>query len=381
MPNFLLSAATISFFITFFAVPAVIRVADEKGLFDKPDSRKLHTKPIASLGGVGIFIGFFLSLLLFLPTYLHPEFQYFLAASLLTFFLGIKDDILVLSATKKFLGQLLAAGIIIHFAGIRIDSMHGFLNINQLPDFISYPLSYITIIVIVNAFNLIDGVDGLAASLGILTTAVFGIYFTMAGLNGYALMAFAMSGSLGAFLAYNYHPAKIFMGDSGSLLLGLVNAVLVIKFIAVADSTAGSFPITSSVAIGFSILLVPLLDTLRVFSVRISKRRSPFSADRNHIHHLLLDRGLTHSQVTHVCLIMNICFIALAYFGRSLGSTVLLTTMIITSYVLIGFVKYWKKRAVMVVASTSYHNNTDQQMASSTKVVAFKSDDIAVAEQ
>jgi UDP-GlcNAc:undecaprenyl-phosphate/decaprenyl-phosphate GlcNAc-1-phosphate transferase len=381
MPNLLLSAATISFFITFFAVPAVIRVADEKGLFDKPDSRKLHTKPIASLGGVGIFIGFFLSLLLFLPTYLHPEFQYFLAASLLTFFLGIKDDILVLSATKKFLGQLLAAGIIIHFAGIRIDSMHGFLNINQLPDFISYPLSYITIIVIVNAFNLIDGVDGLAASLGILTTAVFGAYFAMAGLNGYALMAFGLTGSLGAFLAYNYHPAKIFMGDSGSLLLGLVNAVLVIKFITVADSTAGSFPITSSVAIGFSILLVPLLDTLRVFSVRISKRRSPFSADRNHIHHLLLDRGLTHSQVTHVCLIMNICFIALAYFGRSLGSTVLLTTMIISSYVLIGFVKYWKKRAVMVVASSSYHNNTDQQMASSTKVVAFKSDDIAVAEQ
>jgi UDP-GlcNAc:undecaprenyl-phosphate/decaprenyl-phosphate GlcNAc-1-phosphate transferase len=381
MPNLLLSAATISFFITFFAVPAVIRVADEKGLFDKPDSRKLHTKAIASLGGVGIFIGFFLSLLLFLPTYQHPEFQYLLAASLLTFFLGIKDDILVLSASKKFLGQLVAAAIIIHFAGIRIDSMHGFLNINQLPDFISYPLSYITIIVIINAFNLIDGVDGLAASLGMLTTAVFGIYFTMAGLSGYALLSFALTGSLGAFLAYNYHPAKIFMGDSGSLLLGLINSVLVIKFIDVADSTAGSFPLTSSVAIGFAILLVPLLDTLRVFSVRISKGRSPFSPDRNHIHHLLLDRGLTHSQVTHVCLIMNICYIAIAYFGRSLGSTVLLSFTIITSYVLVGFVKYWKKRPVLVVASSSYHNKTDQQVSSNTKVVAFQSDDVAVAEQ
>jgi UDP-GlcNAc:undecaprenyl-phosphate/decaprenyl-phosphate GlcNAc-1-phosphate transferase len=380
MPNLLLSAATISFFITFFAVPAVIRVADEKGLFDKPDSRKLHTKAIASLGGVGIFIGFFLSLLLFLPIYLHPEFQFLLAASFLTFFLGIKDDILVLSASKKFVGQLIAAAIIIHFADIRIDSMHGFLNIYQLPDLISYPLSYITIIVIVNAFNLIDGVDGLAASLGILTTAVFGIYFTMADQSGYALLAFSLTGSLGAFLAYNYHPAKIFMGDSGSLLLGLINAVLVIKFITVADSTAGSFPITSSVAIGFSILLIPLLDTLRVFSVRIAKGRSPFSPDRNHIHHLLLDRGLTHSQVTHVCLVMNIGFIAIAYFGRSFGSTVLLTSMIATSYALLGFVKYWKKRPVLVVASSSFHSNAEPQVNTNTKVVAFKSDEVAVAE-
>lgn len=381
MPNLILSAATISFFITFFAVPAVIRVADEKGLFDKPDSRKLHTKAIASLGGVGIFIGFFLALLLILPKYNYPSFHYILAACMLTFFLGIKDDILVLSATKKFIGQLIAAAIVIHFADVRIDSMHGFLGMYELADYISYPLTYITIIVVVNAFNLIDGVDGLAASLGILTTAVFGAYFTMADMPAYAVLSFSLTGSLGAFLAYNYHPAKIFMGDSGSLLLGLVNAVLVIKFITVADTTAGSFPIASSVALGFSILLVPLLDTLRVFSVRIAAGRSPFSPDRNHIHHLLLDRGLSHSQVTHVCLVMNICFIALAYFGRSLGSTVLLTCMVATSYALVGIVKYWRKRPVLVVASSAYHNNAEQPISNSPKVVAFKSEEVAVAEQ
>jgi len=379
MPNLLLTAATVSFFITFLAIPAVIRVADEKGLFDKPDSRKLHTKPIASLGGVGIFIGFILSMLLFIPTSLHQEFQYILAASFLIFFLGIKDDILILSASKKLLGQLAAAAIVIHLADIRIDSMHGFLNIYELPDYVSYPISYITIVVIINAFNLIDGVDGLAGSLGILTTAVFGTYFIMAGLPAYAMFSFALTGALSAFLAYNYHPAKIFMGDSGSLLLGLINAVLVIKFITVADSTAGSFPITSSVAIGFSILMIPLLDTLRVFSVRIAKGRSPFSPDRNHIHHLLLDRGLNHSQVTHVCLVMNICFIALAYFGRSIGSTILLTSMVATSYALIGVLKYLKKRPVLVVASS--FKNTGEHSVNNTKVVAFKNEEVAVAEQ
>jgi UDP-N-acetylmuramyl pentapeptide phosphotransferase/UDP-N-acetylglucosamine-1-phosphate transferase len=380
MLNLLLTVTTVSFAITFLAVPAVIRVADEKGLFDLPDSRKLHTKAIASLGGVGIFIGFLISALLFIPTAKNPELQYLFAAALLTFFLGIKDDILVLSASKKFLGQLAAAAIIIHLADIRIDSMHGFLGMYELPDFISYPLSYITIVVIVNAFNLIDGIDGLAGSLGILTTAVFGTYFSMADMPAYAMLSFSFCGALCAFLVFNYHPAKIFMGDSGSLLLGLINAVLVIKFITVADSVGGSFPITSSVAIGFSILIVPLLDTLRVFSVRIARGRSPFSPDRNHIHHLLLDRGLNHSQVTNLCLLMNAGFIVFAYFGRGMGSTILLTTMILTSYALIGLVKWWKKRPVLVVAS-SFQPVTDQSSNSATKVVSFNNEEVAVAEQ
>jgi hypothetical protein len=196
------------------------------------------------------------------------------------------------------------------------------------------------------------------------------------------MLSLAMMGALSAFLVFNYHPAKIFMGDSGSLLLGLINAVLVIKFITVADSTSGSFPITSSVAIGFAILMIPLLDTLRVFSVRIAKGRSPFSPDRNHIHHLLLDRGFNHSQVTHICLVMNASFIALAYFARSIGSTILLTSMIAASYALIGIVKYWKKRPVLVVASSSYQSKTEQQhINTNTKVVAFKNEEVAIAEQ
>lgn len=376
----LLMTTSIAFIITLIAVPTIIKLADEKGLFDVPDSRKLHTKAIASLGGVGIFIGFSLSLLLTISTRQNPEFQYFFAALLLTFFLGLKDDILILSAVKKFLGQIAAAAIIIHLGGIRIDSMHGFLGIYNLPEIISYLLSYMTIIVIVNAFNLIDGIDGLAGSLGVLTTAVFGIYFSMANMHDYALLSFSFTGALFAFLVFNYHPAKIFMGDSGSLVLGLLNAILVIKFITVADTTAGTFPITSSVAIGFSILMIPLLDTLRVFSVRIFRGRSPFSADRNHIHHLLLDHGLNHSQVTYVCLGTNILFIVLAYFGRSIGSTILLCSMMAVSYTIIGFLKFGKRRSVLTIASSSFQKNIEQQGNSTTKVVAFKNEEVAIAE-
>jgi len=310
-----------AFVITLLAIPAIMRVAEQKGLYDLPDARKLHTRSVASLGGVGIFMGMLLAMLLTVSTQAYPEFQYFYAAATLIFFLGIKDDILILSPMKKFLVQMASAAILIHLGGIRINSMHGLLGINELPPAVSLLLSYSTIIVVTNAYNLIDGVDGLAGSLGLLTMAVFGSYFLYIGLTVYGLFAFAMAGSLAGFLYFNFNPAKIFMGDSGSLLLGLINAILVIKFIQVADNKIDDLPNGSSIALGFSILMVPLADTLRVFSIRLVKGRSPFSPDRNHIHHLLLRRGLNHKQVTGICLLLNALFIFIAYCSRTLGST------------------------------------------------------------
>jgi UDP-N-acetylmuramyl pentapeptide phosphotransferase/UDP-N-acetylglucosamine-1-phosphate transferase len=233
---------------------------------------------------------------------------------------------------------------------------------------------------VVNAYNLIDGVDGLAGSLGVLTTASFGIYFLMAEMPFYAMLSFAMTGSLLAFLIYNFNPAKIFMGDSGSLMLGLVNAILVIKFITVADAAAATLPVSSAVAIGFSILIVPLLDTLRVFSIRIFKGRSPFSPDRNHIHHLLLDRGLNHRYVTFSCVGLNLSFIAMAYFGRSLGPTVLICLMIAVSFAMVGALIFLKRPArTLVIASTYQHNKPEPSVQPATKVVSLKTE-AAVAE-
>ncbi|HQX95660.1 MAG TPA: MraY family glycosyltransferase, partial [Chitinophagaceae bacterium] len=315
----ILLTASVSFIITFLAIPVIMQIAEQKKLYDIPDERKVHTRLVASLGGIGIFAGFLLASLLSIQGYLNPEFQYFFAASLVVFFVGLKDDIMILSATKKFIGQIIAASILIHLGGIRLDSMYGLLGFEQLPEGFSLALSYFTIIVIINSFNLIDGVDGLASSLGILTMIVFGSYFLAIDYQAYALLAFAMAGSLVAFIIFNHHPAKIFMGDSGSLMIGLVNSILVIKFINVANSPFVAVPVPAAVAIGFSILIVPLLDTLRVFSIRIANGRSPFTPDRNHIHHLLLDNGLSHAAVTLTCVAINVCFIAMAWMGRSLG--------------------------------------------------------------
>jgi len=364
-----LLTASVSFIISFLAIPVVLQIAEMKKLYDVPDERKVHTHAVASLGGVGIFGGFLLAALLSIQGYLNPEFQYFFAAALVIFFLGLKDDLVVLSASKKFIGQVVAASIVIHLGGIKLDSMHGLFGFDQLPDAFALALTYLTIIVVINSFNLIDGIDGLAASLGIMTMLIFGTYFYMVGFQAYALLAYSLGGSLVAFLIFNHHPAKIFMGDSGSLMIGLINSILVIKFINVGSDPAIAIPIESTAAIGFSILIVPLLDTLRVFAIRIFKGCSPFTPDRNHIHHLLMNWGLDHAAITLLCVGINILFVIFAYTFRSVGSTYLLLMMLTLSFAGFGLLYYRRPRRTTITISKRMNGATELKTAS--KVVTL----------
>jgi UDP-GlcNAc:undecaprenyl-phosphate/decaprenyl-phosphate GlcNAc-1-phosphate transferase len=300
---------------------------------------------------------------------------------LVIFFLGLKDDLIVLSAFKKIIGQVIAASILIHLGGIKLTSLHGLFGFYEVPEAFGLALSYLTIIVVINSFNLIDGIDGLAGSLGVLTMVIFGTYFYMADQFSYSLLAFSMCGSLLAFLIFNHHPAKIFMGDSGSLMIGLVNAILVIKFINVADAPGAVVPVLSPVAVGVAILMVPLFDTLRVFSIRILNGRSPFTPDRNHVHHLMLNKGMNHASVTVSCVLINIFFIILAYAGKSWGSNYLIIAMLSLAFSGIGLLLYYRKpRTKMVVAKTiEIDAALKADFKSASKVVALAKE-AAVAE-
>jgi UDP-GlcNAc:undecaprenyl-phosphate/decaprenyl-phosphate GlcNAc-1-phosphate transferase len=359
-----LLSVVISFAVTFLAIPAVINVADLKKLFDMPDARKVHHSPITPLGGIGIFAGFIFGSLLTLHFNQYADLQYFIAASFVIFFLGLKDDILIISPVKKFIGQVLAAFIIIYYGNIQIRSMHGFLGVYQLPEMFSLLLTYFAVIVVINSFNLIDGVDGLAGSLGLLSTTVLGIYFLYVGLSPYAVLAFSMAGSLLAFLIFNFQPAKIFMGDTGSLLIGTVNAILVIKFINVANTSDIKFPINASPAVGFTILMIPLLDTLRVFGIRILHRRSPFSPDRNHIHHLLLDRGFSHRAITLTLVTVNFLTIALVFFARSQNCTFLILGVFLLFFAMIAAIYYLLPGPRLFVAKTAKEESAQLTKAS-----------------
>lgn len=345
--NYILLSSVLAFLVTFLAMPIIIQVVNDKKLFDENDERKVHKNIIPTLGGLGIFAGFIIATLMGVPSAITSQLQYYAAAIIVIFFLGIKDDILVLSASKKFIGQLFAAVIIVIFGGIQLTNLHGFLGIYEIPHIIGIIISLFTIIVITNSFNLIDGVDGLAGSLSLLTTLFFGAYFFYAGHLTYAVMSFSLAASTIGFLIFNFSPAKIFMGDTGSLLLGFVNSILVIKFIKVAGNPAENFPIAASPAIGFAILIIPLFDTLRVLGLRILNRSSPFRPDRKHLHHFLLDLGLSPRMIIITCVLLNLICISLAYFLRNLGTSAVIGILLLSAFIIISTIYYIRPKNKM----------------------------------
>ncbi len=308
----MIQAATgilIAYLITFFLLPFIIRIAQINKIFDMPDERKTHTYPISSLGGIAIFSGLVISLLLvsdFMSV--NAQFQYFLAAFFVIFILGVIDDIFILKAWKKIVGQLLVSGLITMKAHLIVTNLQGFLGFYEISETTGYMITFFSIILLINAFNLIDGVDGLAASLGLLSSVLFGVFFLINNQPAYGVLGFTMAGTLLAFLIYNFPPARIFMGDSGSTLIGLVNAILAIRFIETA-SYGPVMPIASPAALAFGALLIPLMDVLRVIIIRVAKRRSPIAPDRNHLHHLLQMKGFSHTGVT-ITLLLSSLFIS-----------------------------------------------------------------------
>lgn len=332
--NYLLLASAIltSFVLTYMFIPSIIKVAIIKHLYDTPDERKSHVDVIPTLGGVGIFGGFIIGFCLFARFDMKStEIKYVIAALSFMFMLGAKDDIVELVANKKFIGQIFAAAIIVILGDIRLTSLYGLFGISIISDATSYILSIITIVFIINAFNLVDGINLLAGSVGVVATTAFGTWFLVHDFFDYAILAAAMSGALFAFLKYNYSPARIFMGDSGSLSVGLLVAVLAIQFIeknefvlALSGSQHELIRITAAPAMAVAVLIIPLYDTLRVFTLRIAHKKSPFIADRNHIHHKLLDSGLSHLKATIMLVFVNVLFIIASYFLQFLGNMYLM---------------------------------------------------------
>ncbi len=345
----LIFAFMTAFGISFLFIPAIVRISNVKHLFDEPDERKVHKDSIPTLGGVAIFAGLIFSLTFWSDQKLIQELQYILAAIMILFFMGIKDDLLTIRASKKLLVQVLAAFLIIHWTDIRLTTFYGLFGIWDISTTFSYILSIFTIVSITNAFNLIDGIDGLAATIGIITSAVFGTWFALMGSYQYAILAFALMGSLLGFIIYNWSPAKIFMGDTGSLIVGFVVALLAVKFIEMnrlMDRDA-HYKVLSVPVVTIGILIIPLFDTIRVFAIRLINKKSPFCPDRNHIHHILVDLGFSHAQTTMFLGAFNILMIAMVYLrqGNLLGE-VLLTIVIMIPMLSSFFLSWLRKKRV-----------------------------------
>jgi len=308
-------ALSIGFIVVNISIPAIIRVAKAKRLFDVPNERTASKKIVPTLGGVAIFVGLAMSTIIGTYKYSFDELKYLIAAIIIMFFVGLKDDILNISAKKKLCLQILAALILILLGNFRFTNLHGILGIYEINYAASLIFSCFTIIVLINAFNLIDGIDGLASGIAMLTSATFGVWFLLSGHTEYGIMCFGFIGSLAAFFLYNVfgQSNKIFMGDTGSLILGITMSAIVIKFNEFNINAGNSFAVASAPAISVGILIVPVIDTLRVFFIRISEGRSPFSPDMNHIHHKLLKLGYSHLKATSIIVTANVFFIGLSW--------------------------------------------------------------------
>ncbi|MDQ7947344.1 MAG: MraY family glycosyltransferase [Pedobacter sp.] len=320
----------LAFLLSIAGIPSIIFTAVKYRLFDNLDGyRKAHRIHISRLGGIAIFCSFTITTLLFATMVDYKQANFLITSSIILFALGLKDDLYGVNPSTKFLLQLVVSIILVVAGGFRLTSLYGVFYLWEVNVLWGSVFSIIVIIFVNNAFNLIDGVDGLAGTLGALAMLSFGVFFAIADSYSYAFIAFAMFGAIAGFLVFNYAPAKIFMGDTGSLIIGLVCVILAIKFIEL--NKVGSLPkpkFYSAPSIAVAVLLVPIFDSLRIFIVRIIHRKPPFKGDRNHIHHRLQKIGLNSNQIVVSLSLFTVSMVFLSVRLQHLGNFVLISLLI-----------------------------------------------------
>lgn len=303
-----------AFVLTLIFIPPVIVMVKRFRLFDRPNARKEHSVPTPTFGGISIFAGMIVSLMFWFKFSNHPAIITFFLSMILLCGIGIMDDLKDLAARYKLVVEAGLASLLA-LSGIRITSFGGLFGINELHISAQYLITVITIVGITNAFNLIDGIDGLAGGLGFMSLITLAIFLTISKDLNYSIIAFALAGALLGFLYFNFNPARIFMGDTGSLVLGFIIAVLCVQLMKI--NTMHPSPVVPNIYVfTLGIVMIPVFDALRVFGIRIWKGRSPFSADKTHIHHLVTNKGFTHGFAARTICIFHGFILILVYWMK-----------------------------------------------------------------
>lgn len=340
-------------FVSIIAIPVVIKISELKSLMDKPGERRAHTTPTPTFGGIAIFAAVLISYFLWPSIDQTDIYRTNLSVVGMTilFFVGIKDDLVNVDPNKKIFFQVLSALILIFFGDLKVDYLYGIMGFHHIEQLISVVLTCFIFIALTNAINLIDGIDGLAGGIASIASATFGTWFLVTNHFAMACLAFSLTGALIGFLRFNFSKtSKIFMGDTGSLILGFMLSFFAVRFISLnASYRFEPTAFFNAPIIAIVVLIIPIFDTLRVFLVRIIAGRSPFVADRNHMHHILLDNGLSHAMATGLLCSASILNTGLFFLlHRNVTNTysLLILGALFMLYMLIGFVL--KMRALYV---------------------------------
>lgn len=324
-----------SFVITYLFLPRIINVVKFKHLMDNPNERSSHSEKVPSLGGIAFFFVLLLGVYFLKPFDTYGVSTSLIPGLLILFLVGLKDDLVVLSPLAKLAAQFTAISFVLWEPAFHIRDLHGFLGIEHISLYVSIPLAAFLMVTIINAFNLIDGIDGLASIVGIIIFSIFAVLFYTLGLYFFFGMSIITIGTLLAFLRFNLSPTKkIFMGDTGSMIIGFMVATATVRLFSVSPETMQALPfqLENLPLIVMSILIVPFFDTTRVFTIRLLNKKGPFSPDRNHIHHLLIDHlKFSHRKASCVIGSVNILFVLVFLFlSTNMSDSGLLAVMALT---------------------------------------------------
>jgi len=310
-----------TFSLSYLLIPKLIDIIKYMNLMDKPDVRSSHKDETPTLGGIVFYISIVLSLYI-IHFFDNVDISFNIITGLtILFFVGIKDDLMVLSAGSKVVVQLVAITFILLNSDLHIISFNGFLGVNEIPFLLMIIFSYLIVIFIINAYNLIDGIDGLAGMLGILIFTIYAILFYQLKLYLYFLLTSMSIGFLMAFLRYNLSKnKKIFMGDTGSMIIGFLIGILTLRFLALNTFQFTEIHIKpqNALLIVLVILFFPTIDVTRVVFMRLINKKKPFQADRCHMHHILVDKGLSHKKASTVLIFSSIFIFLVIFFMNTL---------------------------------------------------------------
>lgn len=329
-----------SFLITFFSVPTIIKISRRKNLMDEPGVRSSHLRKIPNLGGIAIFYSIGICASIFAYE-LFDLYKFLFASLVILLYVGVMDDIVVMRAYKKLVAQIVVSALIVMGSDIRVRSLFGIFGIYEMGYIVSVIFSIITFIILINAFNLIDGIDGLAGGYSVICSALFGISYYRLGEFNYPLviLSVVIIGAVLGFLYYNlsnYRTNKIFMGDTGSMLLGFLLAFTSICFIDIfIDKELPTIPryhLQSAPVVAVAILILPIVDTLNVIIIRLANKKSPFDADKNHIHHKLLKLNFTHRRSSFYIILYYLFVVSVAYCFRHINVNLLLGVIVFLGF-------------------------------------------------
>ena len=345
----LLLYTVISFLISFLIFPVLIKVLRQWNLFDATGAHKIHSSFTPSMGGVAIFLGAVISLLMCLTFQEWVTYRFFFVSTGIMFIIGLRDDVLALTPLQKLYTQFLPIFILVFLDGTLLSSSYGLLGDFTFPHWVSLLISIFVLVILTNAYNLIDGLDGLAGAIGMIIFGFYGAWFYAVGSTAMAYIAFCFCGSLLAFIFFNWQPSKIFMGDTGALMIGLLLSYMTIQFININYQLPddASYKFTSSISTAICIIIIPVFDTVRVIILRLRKSISPFRADKNHIHHQFLNLGYSHAKSVMSISLISIFFLAIAVLLRKQGDMLILAIVVTVCLIINYTLKVAQKKPMI----------------------------------